>query len=133
MSLTTRDIIKTYFETGDRPTQQQFTDWLDSIKWYDEPKVWAGRLSGGNPTPSVTVITNSLGGTIVWTRNSAGNYTGTLAGAFVSGKTYVSISNGSNFSPALITVTGTDTISVVGSGGSDGNIVGVNIKIEVYP
>lgn len=37
--------------------------------------------------PVATVLENTLGGTVVWTRNSAGNYTATLAAAFPLGRT----------------------------------------------
>lgn len=36
MSQLSRTQIKTYYETGDRPTQSQFSDFIDSAKWYDE-------------------------------------------------------------------------------------------------
>lgn len=36
MSELTRAQVKQYFETGDRPTQSQFGDLIDSAKWYDE-------------------------------------------------------------------------------------------------
>ena len=32
MSVVTKDILKTYFETGDYPTQQQFANLIDSLK-----------------------------------------------------------------------------------------------------
>ena len=42
----------------------------------------------GTAAPTVaTVLDNTLGGTIVWTRTAAGNYTGTLTGAFTASKT----------------------------------------------
>ncbi len=41
----------------------------------------------GSSAPVATVLKNSLGGTVVWTRNGAGDYTGTLAGAFTANKT----------------------------------------------
>jgi hypothetical protein len=37
--------------------------------------------------PVATVLENTLGGTVVWAYGSPGNYTGTLAGAFLTGKT----------------------------------------------
>jgi hypothetical protein len=37
--------------------------------------------------PVATVLENTLSGPIVWTRDSAGNYVGTLNGAFTEGKT----------------------------------------------
>ena len=44
----------------------------------------------GTDAPVATVIENTLGGDVVWTRGLTGIYFGTLAGAFPSGKTYVS-------------------------------------------
>lgn len=42
----------------------------------------------GTDAPVATVLENTLGGTVVWTRNDAGDYTGTLVGAFPVGKTF---------------------------------------------
>lgn len=39
--------------------------------------------------PTVTVLENTLGGTVVWTYDSAGVYVGTLAGAFTVNKTVI--------------------------------------------
>jgi hypothetical protein len=41
----------------------------------------------GTDAPVATVLQNTLGGTVVWTRTGVGDYTGTLAGVFTSGKT----------------------------------------------
>jgi hypothetical protein len=41
----------------------------------------------GTSAPTATVVYNDLGGTIVWTRNFAGTYTGTLSSAFTANKT----------------------------------------------
>lgn len=43
----------------------------------------------GTDAPVATVLQNTLGGTVVWTRNSTGQYLGTLAGAFTLNKTVV--------------------------------------------
>jgi hypothetical protein len=45
----------------------------------------------GTDAPVATVLGDNTIGNIVWTRVGVGAYTGTLAGAFVSGKTYLSI------------------------------------------
>ena len=46
-------------------------------------KVYTALLSqSGTNAPTATVLENTLGGTVVWTRNSTGNYYGTLNGAF---------------------------------------------------
>lgn len=47
----------------------------------------------GTGAPAATVLENSLGGTVVWARSSAGTYTATLAGVFTSNKTALIISN----------------------------------------
>ena len=47
----------------------------------------------GNLAPVATVLQNTLGGTIVWTRDSEGVYLGTLAGAFTTNKTLVQATN----------------------------------------
>lgn len=36
MSQQSRTTVKTYFETGDTPTQEQFATLIDSAAWYDE-------------------------------------------------------------------------------------------------
>jgi hypothetical protein len=41
----------------------------------------------GTDNPVATVLSNDLGGTVVWTRDSVGNYSATLAGAFTENKT----------------------------------------------
>jgi hypothetical protein len=60
------------------------------IDSYHDYTLWEGTLtqtSNGNPT--VNAIKNSLPAPIVFTRNSAGDYIGTLVGAFTAGKTVV--------------------------------------------
>ena len=47
----------------------------------------------GNLAPVATVLQNTLGGTVVWTRDSEGLYLGTLAGAFTPNKTLVQATN----------------------------------------
>lgn len=42
----------------------------------------------GTDAPVATVLENTLGGTVVWTRNDVGDYTGTLAGVFTVNKTW---------------------------------------------
>lgn len=43
----------------------------------------------GTSAPTVTVLENTFGGNIVWTRAGAGWYVGTLSGAFTANKTIV--------------------------------------------
>ena len=51
-------------------------------------KVYTALLTqSGGLAPVDTVLENTLGGTLVWTRQSTGNYIATLNGAFPEGKT----------------------------------------------
>lgn len=36
MAQKTREILKSYFETGDRPTEEQFVDLIDSMLNYED-------------------------------------------------------------------------------------------------
>ena len=56
-------------------------------------KVYTAILNqSGTNNPTVTVLQNSLGGNIVWTRFATGSYKGTLSNTFTVNKTYVSSS-----------------------------------------
>ena len=43
----------------------------------------------GTDAPVATVLENTLGGTVVWTRSGAGVYAGTLSGVFTENKTAI--------------------------------------------
>lgn len=45
MAKTSRNIIKTWFETGDFPTQDQFWSWLDSF-WHKDDKLPTSQITG---------------------------------------------------------------------------------------
>ena len=97
--------------------------------------------SGGPPV--VTVLKNTLGGTVVWTRNSIGVYFGTLANAFPPDKTVispssmwdlenasfvgVSIGNGSFLQINTFDVSALPTVTP-----TDG-IVYIALEVRVYP
>ncbi|MGL6283960.1 MAG: hypothetical protein ACRC2J_16275 [Microcoleaceae cyanobacterium] len=52
--------------------------------------VYTALLSqSGTDAPVATVLQNTLGGTVVWTRAGIGEYEGTLAGAFTENKTFI--------------------------------------------
>lgn len=93
----------------------------------------------GTDAPTATVLENTLGGTVVWTRDSAGYYLGTLASAFTISKTFVLVTHdGNNGATGYMGGGRNDASSVfVTFQGSDGNfldILGENsIEIRVYP
>ena len=51
----------------------------------------------GTSAPTATVLENTLGGTVAWTRFGVGVYEATLTGAFTSGKTWASCPNVESF------------------------------------
>ncbi len=93
----------------------------------------------GSSAPTATVFNNTLSGPIVWTRNSAGDFTGTLAGAFTANKTFLML-NGANNADSIGTLTfggSADTLALtcVDFGGTpvDGGLIKASIEIRVYP
>lgn len=91
MAIKTAAELKAYFETGDTPTQAQFVDLIDTIfSAVPNYKIYRALLNqSGTDAPVATVLENTLGGTVVWTRQSAGVYIGTLIAAFPVAKTGV--------------------------------------------
>lgn len=62
-------------------------EWYDGTRWVKEAhpkyKVYRALITqSGTSAPTAVVLENTLGGTVVWSYDSVGNYTGTLAGAF---------------------------------------------------
>jgi len=80
-----------------------YKGWLNLDQFVEERagglpyKVYTALLtqSGTNP-PVAIVLENTLGGTPVWTRDSAGNYNATLSGVFTENKTFVTYTHDGN-------------------------------------
>ena len=113
---------------------------LGQVKGTRPYKVYTALLSqSGTNAPTAVVLENTLGGTVVWTRNSTGLYTGTLAGVFTVDKTLTLMNTG-------YTVNGFEGINRVnvnsvqiqtylnGPTYSDGRLAnsGASIEIRVY-
>ena len=100
-------------------------------------KVYTALLTQtGTAAPVATVLDNTLGGTVVWTRSGTGIYGATLNGAFVSAKTWAII-GGNYVSPSsFLRVNRADAniMSVVTESGgiSDGILENTSIEIRVY-
>ena len=100
-------------------------------------KVYTALLSqSGTSAPVATVLENTLGGTVVWSYVSIGQYRGTLTGAFLSNKTVVFLTNvyGKYF------LTGgreNDNSVMIGTqapngGSTNGDLSNSSIEIRVY-
>lgn len=80
-------------------------------------------MQSGTSAPVATVLENTLGGTVVWTRDSQGVYAATLAGAFTVGKTAPYMLN--QWAGAGVGLLTGVPQSVFLAGGEDGNAVWV--------
>jgi hypothetical protein len=104
------------------------------------PKIYTALLSqSGTSAPTATVLGTNEIGTIVWTRNSTGNYTGTLTGAFTANKTWLIAQRGDqtgSFISNTLSWTSANalllTVQDNAANPSDG-FTNMSIEIKVYP
>ncbi len=87
MTAQTPAVLKTYFETGDRPTAAQYTDLIDTACGYKKyVAILSLTIEDGF---QANVLENTLGGSVVWTSSGDGVYIGTLSNGMTFGKTIV--------------------------------------------
>ena len=110
----------------------------ETIKPY---KVYTALLSqSGTSAPTATVLENTLGGTVVWTRSNTGQYVGTLTGAFTDQKTIIFVNRSNPAATAFDTNMAANVINIntVGyttfsnSAYVDGQTNSASIEIRVY-
>lgn len=93
----------------------------------------------GTDAPVATVLENSLGGTVVWTRNDVGVYIGTLAGAFTANKTFalgnaLPDDNSEPYVAAAYRVSDDEVyLKVMSTGSSYSDNNSITLTILVYP
>lgn len=92
----------------------------------------------GSSAPVATVLENTLGGTVVWARSGAGDYNGTLTGAFPGSKVLIFCqlrdTSLGNYSVGLSQSTNSVGITTAASGSpSDGILDDANLEILVFP
>lgn len=91
---------------------------------------------GGTAAPVATVLENTLGGTVVWTRASLGTYTATLAGAFLANKVLFSPcpSDASIFMGVVRATDNTFTLTTRSAVDlADDQLAGASLSVTVYP
>lgn len=92
----------------------------------------------GTSAPVATVLENTLGGTVVWTRESAANYIGTLAGAFPNNKVIAFPSSAFIFDAIMIACIGREdnnsirVITLNSSGVGAENFSAMPVVVYVY-
>ena len=66
---------------------------ISTQTWVGIPKMYRALISQNTTSaPIVTILENTIG-SIVWSRDSAGIYTGTLSSTFTANKTFCQITN----------------------------------------
>ena len=106
-------------------------------------KVYTAVLTQQNTNdPSAVVLENTLGGTVVWTRNSTGNYYGTLNNAFPIQSKIALFQGGSMWGTLPLEIIrvqhlNSNTIQIFTQQATDGALVdsslsGTSIEIRVY-
>lgn len=108
---------------------------------YVGTKIYRALLTqAGGAAPTATVLENTLGGTVVWTRGSVGDYTATLASAFTTDKTFVTVCASGGVADALLTANHAtvNTVQVFSKNTStdalaDELLAGATCEIIVYP
>jgi hypothetical protein len=111
---------------------------LGQVNSFRPYKVYTALLSqSGTNAPVATVLENTLGGTVVWSRDTSGQYKATLNGVFTLNKTSVLISSGVP-NGAIVSAFGFDVNSVSAkvrqdSGALvDDSLAKTSIEIKVY-
>jgi hypothetical protein len=103
--------------------------------------VWAANLTqSGTNAPTATILQNTLGGTVVITRESTGFYKLTLSQAFPSGKTAIFTKGVSNTpsipKDVIVTRFGSSEVVVLTGGAGvyeDDVLNAYSVEIRVYP
>lgn len=104
------------------------------------PKIYTALLTqSGTGAPTATILGTNEIGSIVWTRNSTGNYTGTLTGAFTVNKTWAICQKGDmtgSFANGLLSSNSANSVLLTvtdNAGSSVDNFTNMSIEIRVYP
>lgn len=107
-------------------------------------KVYTALLTqSGTNAPVATVLENTLGGEVVWSREDVGIYSGTLSGVFTLDKTYISTGIFDTAFTDAVGYVNTDltsrpnsvslgTFDIPTDTASDGLLYATSIEIRVY-
>lgn len=104
-----------------------------------QPRRYVATLTqSGTDAPTAIVLLNTLGGAVVWTRDEAGRYTGTLNGAFPAGRTVplMPVTADPLNSDMRTLIRNSDNEVQIVTNFADGNLngdIGDGVDITVYP
>lgn len=86
----------------------------------------------GTNAPVATVLQNTTGGTLTWTRQSAGNYTVTASSALFTANKTIVFGNQGNIPDVDFKWNRTSDTTVVLNTGSDSKLVNGSFEIRIY-
>ncbi len=93
----------------------------------------------GTAAPTATVLENTLGGTPVWTRSSAGTYLCTLAGIFLQLKTHLLIQSNNQNLDCITFISRSDNNAfyvntrTLANAGTDDILQETSVQVLIYP
>lgn len=90
----------------------------------------------GTAAPVATVLQNTTGGAIAWTRNSTGRYVATISGAnFTANKTAVIVTSGGNsdmiLRPVVSSTTTVDWYNIDSSDNAVSDVISATTTVEI--
>jgi hypothetical protein len=108
---------------------------LDQQRGYS---IYTALLSqSGTSDPTAVILGDNTIGSIVWTRDALGAYSGTLSGAFTASKTFILIGQNADGITANCTRSNNNAVQIktyiTASGGSTDVFSDLSIEIRVYP
>lgn len=94
MAQKNKTVLKTYFETGKKPTQEQFWDLIDNLAAERPFKTYVALLNQiGMAHPTAKVLENNTGEDFFWIRESTGVYKVLLPSNIAIDNVFISINN----------------------------------------
>lgn len=133
----TMDVIDSTAAPANMLYQDPVTHQIKKAALYEFQKYTALLTQSGTSDPTATVLASNQIGSIVWTRAGLGAYTGTLTGAFTSGKTFIIVGQNADGITANCFRNNNNTVTLktylTSTGGSTDVFTDLSIEIRVYP
>jgi hypothetical protein len=137
MAQRSKTVLKTYFETGKRPTQAQFGDLIDSLAAERPFRNYVALLSQTSINhPTSNILENNTGEDFFWSRESAGVYKVLLPTNISINNIFISLSNqfrNNNILGASTKIESTPNGNYLYIKGiNDGELFNTSIEIRFY-
>jgi hypothetical protein len=145
MTISSRTVIKSYFETGDRPTQAQFTDFIDSTLFYEDTTDFGRALISASAAGSArTLLGSGVVGDKMFTTITTASAQQNIGGGLVGRNIFEAITTasaqdqlgggavGKNLFEAITTASAQQKLDIAAATQSEVND-GINTKKFIVP